>query len=266
MPEEFAGVEDAPVAGEQQAQAQEEEQSSLDFSYLEDDQSGVEEEPAVAGQEDEGGEEPRGQSFEDERVEKAFAKRLAQEKEKIKRELEEELRQQLQQQQQQQPQLSFEERVQQLADELMITPEAARLVLEQQEQLRRLETQTYLMRDESEKVRVESLVNEKRKTNPYLPPFNEEEIFNIRMQHYNRYGIMPTWEDAYNYYVAEKLKSGEFGRVAEQQAIQKITSRNRANVQVGKSSRPEKRNLWELSDEEFERLKEEAKTGKLTKF
>ncbi len=259
--DEYTGVESAPAAGEQAEQQ--------DFSgALPAGETGVEE-PAAAGQErEEGTGEERG--FDEDRVEKAFARRLAHEREKIKRELEEELRRQFEAQRQQE---SLEERARKLADELMITPEAAKLILQQEERfkqqeerLKELATQYYMMRDDNDKVRVEAMVNERRKTNPYLPPFDEEKVLDVRMQYYNKYGVLPTWEDAYNLYVAAKLSTGEFGRVAEQQAIQKITGRNRVNVQVGKAAQPEKRDIWSLSDEEFERLKEEAKQGKLTQI
>lgn len=263
MPEKYTGVEGASVAGEQE--------NSFNLfgsdASSQDEDSGAEE-PAAAGQEGEeaGGAAGGGGDSSDERVEKAFAKRLAQEKEKIKQELENELRQQMMRQAPPQPEPSLEEKAQKMAEELMITPEAARIILAQEEKVKELATRFYMMQDTSEKVKAEMEINERRKASPYLPPFDEKKLMDIRLQHYNRYGIMPTWEDAYNYHVAEELKAENFGRMVEQQAIQKITKRDKVNVQVGRAEQPQKRNVWDLSDEEFEKLKEKAKRGELKKL
>lgn len=270
MNEEFTGVENAPVAGEQSELYEQnyynDEQDVIDTSQpeTEDITTGVEE-PAVAGQEEEGAVEDR--------VEKAFAKRLAQEREKIRRELEEEFNRRFAQMSYQQtipqqttPQQttpSLEEQANELAEQLMITPEAAKRLLQQQQQLQELATQFYIMQDNSEKIRAQQAVEERRKTNPYLPLFDERKVASYRLRYYNRYGIMPSWEDAYDYYVADAVKSGELLRTAEQMAVQQITGRNRVNTQVGRGSQPQKRDIWALSDEEFEKLKEIAKQGQL---
>lgn len=257
MPEEITGVETAPVAGEQQAVEGQEE--GLDLSFLEDETGVEKEEPAAAGQE--------GEEGQDQRVEQAFAKRLAQEREKLRRELEQELVQRFQTPPQppQSPQPSLEERVQKLAEEWMITPEAAKAFILQEERIKDLTTRLYMMQDNTEKVKVEAAINERRKNNPFLPPFNEQEVVGIRLRYFNQYGILPSWEDAYKMYVAEALEKGEFSKNVEQQVISQITGRNKANVQVGRAEQPQKRSIWDLSDEEFEKLKEKAKRGELKK-
>lgn len=269
MLNEYTGVEGAPVAGEQDYQ----EQDANFFSFNDNEAETGVDEPVAAGQEEEEEQatDTESHSSEDGRIEKAFAKRLAQEKEKIKRELEQEFQQRffMQQQQQpaQQPQPSLDERAQKLSEEWMIPVEAAKAILQLEERNKDLVTQYYLMQDSLERAKVEQAINKRRKANPYLPPFDEDKIMSVRLRHYNRYGVMPTWEDAYNLYIAETFASGEFGRMAEQRAIQNITGRNRVNAQVGKASQPsQKRDIWSLSDEEFAKLKELAKQGKLTKF
>jgi len=266
MPEEYAGVEGAPVAGEQQAQPQQQEDQSGLFSFLEEEQQTGVEEPAAAGQEEE-------EQGEDQRVEQAFAKRLAQEREKIRQELEQEFQQRYQQptyQQTtqspvQQQQENIEERAQKLAEEWMITPEAAKAFILQEERMKDLTTRLYLMDDNATKVEAKAAIEKQREKNPYLPPFNEQEILNIRLRHYNQYGVMPNWEDAYKMYVADAVTKGEVTQNIEQQAISRITGRDKVNVQVGRAEQPQKRNVWDLSDEEFEKLKEKAKRGELKK-
>lgn len=267
MPEDFAGVESAPVAGEQQAQQEIQEgqdgQAGFDFSFLEEEETGVEE-PAAAVQEEEQGEDQQ-------RIEQAFAKRLAQEREKIRQELEQEYQQRYQPPMHQQmptpqPDQSLEERAQKLAEEWMITPEAAKAFILQEERMKDLNTRLYLMQDNAEKVKAETAINEQRKNNPLLLPFNEQELINIRLRYYNQYGIMPNWEDAYKMYVANAVTKGEINKNIEQQVISRITGRNKVNVQVGRAEQPQKRSIWDLSDEEFEKLKEKAKRGELKKF
>lgn len=268
MSDDYTGVEGAPVAGEQQAQQEIQEgqdgQAGFDFSFLEEEETGVEE-PAAAGQEEEQGE--------DQRVEQAFAKRLAQEREKVRQELEQEYQQRYQppmyQQmptpQREQSEQSLEERAQKLAEEWMITPEAAKAFILQEERMKDLNARLYLMQDNTEKVKAETAINEQRKNNPLLPPFNEQELINIRLRYYNQYGIMPNWEDAYKMYVADAVTKGEINKNIEQQVISRITGRNKVNVQVGRAEQPQKRSVWDLSDEEFEKLKEKAKRGELKK-
>lgn len=273
MNEEYTGVENAQVAAEQDQTVD----TYQDEGYFPDseepeteNETGVESEPAVAGQEEE---------VTDDRVEKAFAKRLAQEREKIKKEFEEEFNRKfyetLQQYQMQyqystpytQPQTSqqpsIDEMAEQLANDLMITPEAAKKMLMQEQQLQSLYTELYLMKDNTEKVRAQQTVEERRRQNPYLPPFDEKKVASYRLKYYNKYGVLPSWEDAYDYYVAEAAKSGELLRMAEQKAVQQIASKNRANVQIGRSAQPQKKDIWSLSQEEFERMIELAKQGQL---
>jgi hypothetical protein len=261
MPEEYtAGVEGAPVAGEQQAQ--QEDQADLDFSFLED-QSGVEE-PAAAGQE--------GEQGEDQRVEQAFAKRLAQERERIRQELEQEFEQRYQPptyqqpaQPTQQPQPSLEERAAKLAEEWMITPEAAKAFILQEERMKELTMRLYMMDDNAAKVEAKTAIEKQREKNPYLPPFNDQELINIRLRHYNQYGVLPKWEDAYKMYVADAVAKGEINKTIEQQVISRVTGRDRVNVQVGRAEQPQKRDAWDLSKGEFEVMLEKAKRGELKK-
>ncbi|MGB9903470.1 MAG: hypothetical protein ACPLQO_02215 [Desulfotomaculales bacterium] len=261
MPEDFAGVESAPVAGEQQAQ--QEDQAGLDFSFLNKDQSGVEE-PAAAGQE--------GEQGEDQRIEQAFAKRLAQEREKIRQELEQEFKQRYQQpmyqppvQQVGPPQPSLEERAAKLAEEWMITPEAAKAFILQEERMKNLTTKLLLTEDNIAKTEAKAAIERQREKNPHLPPFNEQELLNIRLRHYNQYGVMPGWEDAYKMYVADAVTRGEITKNIEQQAISRITGRDKINVQVGRAEQPQKRDAWDLSKSEFEVMLEKAKRGELKK-
>lgn len=261
MPEEYtAGVEGAPVAGEQQAQ--QEDQTGLDFSFLEEEQTGVEQ-PAAAGQEGEQGED---------RVEQAFAKRLAQEREKIRQELEQEFKQRYQPPTYQPPvqptgppQPSLEERAAKLAEEWMITPEAAKAFILQEERMKNLTTKLFVTEDNIAKAEAKAAIERQRASNPHLPPFNEQEILNIRLRHYNQYGVMPAWEDAYKMYVADAVTKGEINKNIEQQVISRITGRNKVNVQVGRAEQPQKRSVWDLSDDEFEKVKEKAKRGELKK-
>jgi hypothetical protein len=274
MPENITGVEGAPVAGEQQAT----EDQDAGLSFFEEG-AGVDQ-SAAAGQKEEA---------EDQRVEQAFAKRLAQERERIKREIEQEFLQRFGtapgqqtvagtiagaplQQAASQPAPNIEERAQKLAEEAMIPVEIARKMViqeetarQQEERLKNLATKLFITEDNIAKTEAKTAIEKRRASEPHLPPFDEQALAGIRLRHYQTYGVFPSWEDAYKMYVAENYTSGKLARDIEQQAISRITGRDRVNVQIGRAEQPQKRSWEDLSREEFLKYVERAKRGELRK-
>lgn len=232
--------------------------------------------------------------FADPRQEKAWAKRIAAERERIRREVETEYQQknqygqgqysqaqQGQQQQYQQPRLPQQrqwvepqplskDELDKLADSYAMTTDAVQVMYSQQVELNRMK---YLleqslhaisaMRDDTTKGDAVMQIERTRKANPYLPAFDEGKVSSIRQKHYQQYGVTLPWQEAYKQLVAEEAISGNLSRQAQQKAIKQITSRNRTTVQAGNAGQAKQVNVEDLSDEQFERLKERAKAGGL---
>lgn len=268
MTDEYTGVNEGSVAESPGAETAEE--PIFDFS-TEGEETGVEETPAAEEsifEESTQSEEPEEES-EEARVEVAFAKRLAQEKEKIKKELEEEFQQKFGQPQMpaysQQPQETVEQMAERLADEWMVTPEVAMAYILQQQQLQQVSAQLNYIRDNEEKLKAINKIEAQRKNNPYLPDFDEEKVIDKRVTYYQQYGVLPSWEDAYKMYIADAVTEGNIVKNIEQKTISQISGRDKTNVQVGKAAVPKKKTIEDLSDAEFERLKEQAKQGLYSK-
>lgn len=281
---EHTGVEQAPVAAEQQ----DNQETEPTYEDLFGGEETGEEDPAAAGQETEEGSEGQRQGEDDdeapqldEKVEKAFAKRLAAEREKIRREYEEKLQASLTEYtpptsqyqppaQPQVPTVDFERAVNQLADDLMITPEAARAMIYQQMELNRIKAMQAEVQDRSAKAEAKAQIEAQRQQNPHLPPFDEKVLEKVRRDHQSRTGYTLSWHDAYRQYVADQALAGSlFASVeqqAEQKAISQITKRNKTTVQAGKGARsPKPTSVWDVPDDEMDRLIERAKAGEFKK-
>lgn len=250
MPEQLAGVNQVPAAGET------EQQSYNPEEILGLNNTGEEEETAAAGQESQETEsQPEEQKF-DERIEQAFAKRLAKEREKIRQELEQQYTEQ--QHVQHQPYQQQDNVVEQLAYQLGITPQAAQILLNQQLVLQNIQ-------DQAAKMAAKVEIEKERQSKPYLPEFSEEKLSKIRDDYQKRYGMTLPWGEAYRMYVAEYAFSGNLSTAAEQQAIAKITGRDKATVQAGKGTQVKPPDIWDLPKEDFEKMLNDAKAGKFTK-
>ena len=275
MPDEIlTGVEEqAPDAG-----GQEEEQ---DIFGLGEEEAG--EENASDAGEQTVDEDVQDEGFKEKSTEKAFAARLAKEREKIAKETEDRLRQEYearmaQQAQPQQhiggdqpPPLSGEQ-LDSLADTLGVTREAAWAMYQQQwlinqqsDAIRRQDE--YVRRIEQGASKIEALktIEQRRKKNPYLPEPDEKVLADIRKDYKIRTGFDLPWEDAYDKLVARETESGAISRRAEQETIGKIAARNKATIQAGKGGQAKKPSIDDLSPDEFNKLVEDAKKGKYKK-
>ncbi len=271
----------------------EEEEGEEEIEYEEEEESGVDE-PADAGQEEEEiEEEEEGEEEEEERVDpKAFAKKLKKDRQKLKEEVLQELKeegivprdakstpetqQQPQQPAQQRPRVSREQ-IDRIADQLSITPELARVLVDQQTALdqqsnyiRRLEGQLQDVGENSTKGEVKLEIEEERKEKPYLPEWNEKEISKIRKEYRDSYGVTLPWRDAYEKYVAKETMSGNLPsnltRKAEQETLKNVSRRKGSSIKSsGTKKKAKKPSYADMSQEEFERHVKEAKSGKLTK-
>lgn len=283
MPEEqLTGVEEqVPAAGEQQ---ETEEEDIFGF----EEESG-EEDPDAAGQE-----EAEEEGFQEEVTEKAFAARLKKEREKIAQETEERLRreyeakytrqqpqQQTGQQQVQQSQSPRptappplpREQLDSLADQLGVTTETAYAMYVQQwnientkqdnAQLKQyLQQMQQQQQDERTKGEAKTAIEQRRKSNPSLPGFDDTRLQQIRSEFQKKHGYALPWEAAYNQYVAEEVLSGNLTRTAQQKVINDITSRSKKTVQAGKGGQAKRPSIEDMSKEEFDALVEQAKAGK----
>ena len=274
MPDEIlTGVEEqAPDAG-----GQEEEQDIFNFG----EEEAGEIDPDAADQETE--EENAQEGFKEESTEKAFAARLAKEREKIARETEDRLRQEYEAkyaQPQQQPQYTpgsqppplQNEQLDALADRLGVTREAAYAMYHQQwlidrqnEAIRQQAEDNRRTKENTAKVEALKSLEQRRKKNPYLPEPDEKVLADIRKDYRTRTGYDLPWEDAYDKLVARETESGNISRRAEQETIGKITARNKATIQAGKGGQAKKPSIDDLSSDEFNKLVEEAKMGKYKK-
>lgn len=264
------GVEEPAAAGQEETLFTKE-----DFM----DEPGVED-PVAAEQEeveDEAVEQPR---TEDDTIEKAFAARLKHATEKIREEVKAELMQELAQRQEgqaaQQPQAQQQEIpplpddvADDLADKYGTTPEVIRVwygqqaKINQQEKLIQGLVQQFYEREDY--AQAKAYADEVRARNPAAPEWDENRLRKFRDDYYKQYGTLLSWRDSYRQLVAEEaLKPETYQRIArstQQETIKKITSRDRDTVQI-KSASVRKRTISDLSNEEFERLLEQAKEGK----
>jgi hypothetical protein len=282
----FTGVDDQDVsaAGEQgidetqEQDTEEQEESLFDFG----DYTGADDD-AAAGQ-DAGNQAVIVQD--DDPVEKAFAKRLAAEREKIRRELEEQYQQQQPQQggylgqqqsypqgyqqiQQSGPPPLPQEQLENLADQLGVTTEAAyamyhqQWLIEQQNQaIQQQRQETLRLADERAKIAAKNRAEAQRKKNPNLPEFDESKLTKLRTEYQKRTGLTLPWDDVYQLHVANEAMSGNLSRAVEQAAIANITSRNKTNIQAGRGGTAKKPSIEDLPKEQFEKLVEQAKQGK----
>lgn len=288
MKNEHTGVEDVPAAGEQE----------IDFaSYLDDEETGVEQDAGAADQEqpEQEPQEPQEQGFGDEKVEVAFAKRLEAEREKMRREYEAQYQQQPPQappqpapgqqgyQQYAEDQMMGQdltrktpEQLRELADEWMVGTEVVRAMQQQQMIIARQQQESQYqkqmlakMYDNDQKLSAKSAIEAQRAQNPYLPEFNENQLNQIREKVANQTGYVMSYEEAYDRMVAESVRSGNFTqqltRNAQQQTIRNVAARDRSSLQAGTGQQANKPSIEDMSDRDFEKMIEAAKQGKLAR-
>ena len=248
----ITGEETTPAAGEQETEV----------DLFSESETGEETAAAEQGTQTE---QPQEQ-FTDTRTEQAFAKRLAAEREKIRRELEAEFKPQPKQTPQEDP----DKVVEKLADDLMITPEAARVILQQQMTLDQMRSSMGDIHDRASKAEAKMVIEQQRKTNQHLPAFDESKLAAVRKDYFDRYGTVLAWEDTYRHYVAQEAMSGNLftaaAHQAEQRAIANISGRNNATVQAGKGGSAKRAtDVWGMPDQDFAKLVEDAKQGKFKK-
>jgi hypothetical protein len=281
MPEEkvLTGVEPGSVAGSQEA---------VDYEKLlfgdEPEDAGVEEEEVAAP--DEPKEEEPGIDVEkDPHTAEAFAKRLAQKeaslKDELRKSLSEEIRAELTreleatkttQAQQQQGAPAYrglsDEEVEKLADDLEASPKMVRAFLEQQMRLNQTE-EMLRQNTQRDQNRVDyndgvQFAQGARAQNPALPEWNDAELHKVRMEHYRNHGITLPWKQAYQILVAQSVVSGDLTRQAQQDVITQIKERDKTTVGL-KSPAPQKLDIWDLPQEEWEKIKAEGARGKYSK-
>jgi len=268
MVKKAPGVEEVPAAEEQ-----EEIQEEIDLSEFLDE-----------SEEDEGEEEEReiepednDEEFEDSHVSQAFAKRLAAREAQIRKEFEQQYQQppvQPQNQQTQAPQQNqmpaelSQEQLEQLADKLGVTPEFMNLVYKQQlvinqqgEFLRKMQGFMSQVQDQSSLGLVKAQVEAQRAANPSLPLFDEARIKKVRDDYQKKHNINLPVEAAYDLIVAEDTRKGKITRDATQQTLKKVAKRNKATAKKSGTQQAKKPDIWDLSDAQFEAMKEKAKQG-----
>ena len=289
-----SGVDNVPAAGEPQDQQEEQGQDNFDdyetlLTADEDPEETGVEEAGAADQQDQGADEGESDdAFSDPKVSEAFAKRLSQMKEQIEADLRAELQQQYQpqqpqanqqqqyqqQQQQYQPQ-NFDipplpkEQMEELADQLALTPEAVQVLYSQQyllhkqnEYINNLAGTFNNMRENDSKSQTKAQVEQMRAKNPNLPGFDENKVAQIRQEHYQQYGVPLTWDAAYKQLVASEAMSGNLFRQAEQNTIKNINRRSKKNLQAGRSGQQANTpSLDDVPDSVLEKMIEKAKSG-----
>ena len=287
MNENYSGVEEnVPAAGGQEDFSMEE---YLD-SYQEADTGVKEETPAAEeGYTEEPVQDADGDSddsFGDERVEKAFAKRLdsalKKKEEELRREMDEKLksyssktREEDYSYQQEAPQQSQggvkdltrmnSDQLQEQADEWMMSYEAILHMQQQQKRNAYMERAVFQTYDERERNAARTAAEKSRKTNQYLPEWNDEAVNEIRANHYRETKQVLPYKAAWRLYVGEQAEKGSYiknvSRATEQKTLKNVAKRNRANVQAGGGQQAGKPSLDDLPDEDFEAMIAKAKAG-----
>lgn len=260
MPDEITtGVDTAAAAGQGAEQQHGTEQQQPDSSVT--TTAGENLAPAAGGQGDTGttGQEP------DQRVEQAFARRLAAEREKIRQEVEAKYAQPQQAQQgitQQQISDAIEYYISQ-----GLPPAVAKDMVDTR--LALLNTQSLLanvsgtLQDTTGLTAAKDEIAALRATNKALPEFDQKALEAIRSEYRQRNFNLP-WREAYDIYVARQVAAGNLTRAAEQQAIDAITGRNKATVQAPKGGGTPP-NYENMSKADFEKEVEKALRGEYLK-
>jgi len=269
----FAGVDDDevedPAAGDHEEEETEEEDFSVDYFQEEEEEEEVEDYDDTEEEEEDDDEE-------DPVDPRAFAKRLAQEREKIKAEYEQKYSSQPQQRQssQQRPlsQKEVRDQLDKLSEELSLTPEAVEVLYQQQLALTQqgdalVEAQNVIqgMREDITKAEAKEEVEAIRRTNPDLPKFQDKKVAEIRKQYRDRFGVTLPWSDAYKQLVADQVMDGSFSRKAQQQTLKRIKNRDKVTTKAGSKTKSAKRpDIWDLPADQFEELQRKALSGELT--
>jgi len=248
---DFSGVETADAAG-QQMEGVEITSEPADEVYQSAEGTGVETDTPVAGEQ----KTTEKQGF-DERVEQAFAKRLAaatQKYEEKLRKFQELTGYDLDEALSYYEQRALEEQRRRY-EEAGLDPD---LIMELINQHPTVQQAAQLLQQQQEQTRIQAEVQEFLQEFPDIKPEDiPQEVWQYKFER----GV--SLLDAYlrvNYkQLAEKIR-----REAEQAAIAKITGRDKATTGPTKGAPgPTKTNIWELSSADFEKLVEKAKRGEL---
>ena len=217
------------------------------------------------------------------KAEKAFAKKLAAEKEKMEAKIRQELEEKYKQQPKPnepkptlQPQNGVtpltDEQTEELAYKYGITPEAFTVLYNQQaaimqlnEKINKQDQFQEQLTDQSTKAETQIAIEQDRKEKPWLPAFDEAKVTAVRNDFKAKYGVNLPWSEAYDRYVAEQAKSGSFARQAQQQAISQIKGRDRSTVHAGKGGQAQRPSIDDMSKAQFEEIIAQAKAGKFKK-
>lgn len=291
MAKELAGVEDTDVAGQEE---------ELDFGFNFEGEEGDDTEDAAdpadeeeADGDDEGDEEGDEPDPEPEsRTEKAFAKRLAAEKEKLAKQLREELLAELKQNNwqqntpQTQPQTPADdlyadmprytrEQVEDLADNMGTTPEAAWQFLCNQHATAKIYAANKKLEQELQQTKLSAAetrqkndaireVAKLRKANGSLPAFDEKRITQIRADYKRDYGIDLPYLGAYRMMVSEDMITGKTTRQVEQRTINNIANRDAKSVRAGGGGRTQAKSIEDIdpNSAEFDKLYADVMAGK----
>jgi hypothetical protein len=259
-----------PAAGEQEIDIEK-------LLFGEEENTGVEEEGAADPNDEavvEAEEKPKEVKLPED-ASKAFATKLAAEKDKMRDEIRSEIMQEIERtkntpEQQRQGAPAYqglsEEEIEKLADDLDASPKLVRVVYEQQMRINQQEEinrkMTAQVRDRSEYESAKTFAQEMVAKNETMPVFDDKVLHNYRMKYYQEHaGATLPWKEAYKMLVADTVMSGDLTREAQQAAIEQIKERDKTTVGL-KSPAAQKPTIDDLPSDQFNKLVEEAKSGK----
>jgi hypothetical protein len=271
------GVESVPAAGGQETGSSEDSFDLESLLFGDQSEEGAKEEDAAGPAEGTEQGESQDQGLPDD-ASKAFAKKWAAESEKLEEkirtkvmaELEAKTRTTPQEQAQGAPahrELSQTE-IDELAQKLDVSSEAARIFYKQQELINNL---TEEQRRNTQRSREQAAYNDAvqyarqlKEQNPAMPDWSDEKIQERRMEHWKVYGTTLPWKEAYKMQLADSVLSGDLTRQAQQDAIRNIQTRETAAVGL-KAPASQKKTINDLSTAQFNQMVEDAKMGKFKK-
>lgn len=187
----------------------------------------------------------------------ALRKRLEREQIKIEERLRAEYEQKYAPTQHQTPEQA-QNAVRQVADELGITDEAARVLINQQLAVNQ-------MRDNLTKTEAKAEINALRANKPWLPDWDDTRLQKIRNDYQREHGFSLPWKAAYQQLVAESAINGQIVQAVEQKTLQNVTGRNAATLQAGKGRAANPPDYWNMPQDEFEKLKDRVRAGETVK-
>lgn len=187
----------------------------------------------------------------------AFKKRLEREQAKMEERLRAEYEEKYAPIRQQTPEQA-QNAVRQVADELGITDEAARVLINQQLAVNQ-------MKDNLTKSETKAEIAALRASKPWLPEWDDGKLQKIRADYQREHGFSLPWKAAYQQLVADAAINGLITQAVEQRTLQNVTGRNAATLQAGKGRAANPPDYWSMPQEEFEKLKDRVRAGETLK-